>query len=144
LRETGDPALAIQALAMRFHCMIFYDSMAEFDLQEPVITNSVEMFIPVQWTGLAIVLSLVIVHLLFLCSTIILFIIKTRASDLGNAWQAVAQVVSTETREVIEEATEMRDKQVEAWARSSGVSNRKYTVSILEFRNRTEIVYQKS
>ncbi|KAL9562700.1 hypothetical protein ACKAV7_013264 [Fusarium commune] len=144
LRATGDPALAIQALAFRFHSMIFYDSMAEFDLHKPVTTiNSVEMLLPVRWTGLAVVLSLVLVHLLLLCITMVLFQFKTRASDLGNAWQAIAQVVSTETRAVVEEASAVRDKEVEAWARSSGVSARSYTVSMSDVRNRTEIIDQK-
>ncbi|EXL99520.1 hypothetical protein FOIG_08560 [Fusarium odoratissimum NRRL 54006] len=49
----------------------------------------------------------------------VLFQFKTRASSLGNAWQATAQVVSTETRAVVEEASAVRDKEVEAWARSS-------------------------
>ncbi|KAH7219881.1 hypothetical protein BKA60DRAFT_647256 [Fusarium oxysporum] len=128
LRATGDPALAIQALAFRFHSMIFYDSMADFDLQKPVTTiNSAEMLLPVRWTGLDVVLGLALVHLLLLCSTMVLFQFKTRASSLGNAWQATAQVVSTETRAAVEEASAVRDKEVEAWARS----------------NRTEIVDQK-
>ncbi|WKT50760.1 hypothetical protein QSH57_015730 [Fusarium oxysporum f. sp. vasinfectum] len=144
LRATGDPALAIQALAFRFHSMIFYDSMADFDLQKPVTTiNSAEMLLPVRWKGLAVVLGLALVHLLLLCSTMVLFQFKTRASSLGNAWQATAQVVSTETRAVVEEASAVRDKEVEAWARSSGVSRRSYTVMMSDVRNRTEIVDQK-
>lgn len=100
--------------------MIFYDSMAGFDLQKPVTTiNSAEMLLPVRWTGLDVVLGLALVHLLLLCSTMVLFQFKTRASSLGNAWQATAQVVSTETRAVVEEASAVRDKEVEAWARSS-------------------------
>ncbi|EWG48777.1 hypothetical protein FVEG_16327 [Fusarium verticillioides 7600] len=96
--------------------MIFYDSMPEFDLHKPVTTiNSVEMLIPVQRTGLPVVLSLVLVHLLLLCSTMVLFHLKTRASDLGNAWQAIAQIISAETRAVVEEAGMVRDKDVEAW-----------------------------
>ncbi|KAK2690656.1 hypothetical protein QWA68_010543 [Fusarium oxysporum] len=124
--------------------MIFYDSMADFDLQKPVTTiNSAEMLLPVRWTGLAVVLGLALVHLLLLCSTMVLFQFKTRASDLGNAWQATAQVVSTEMRAVVEEASAVRDKEVEAWARSSGVSRRSYTVMMSDVRNRTEIVDQK-
>ncbi|CCT74935.1 uncharacterized protein FFUJ_11009 [Fusarium fujikuroi IMI 58289] len=144
LRVTGDPALAIQALAFRFHSMIFYDSITEFDLYKPVTTiSSVEMLISVRWTGLAVVLSLILVHLLLLCSTMVLFQLKTRASGLGNAWQAIAQVVSTETRAVMEEASAVRDKEVEAWARSSGVSRRSYAVSMSDVRNRMEIMEQK-
>lgn len=144
LRVTGDPALAIQALAFRFHSMIFYDSIAEFDLYKPVTTiSSVEMLIPVRWTGLAVVLSLILVHLLLVCSTMVLFQLKTRASGLGNAWQAIAQVVSTETRAVVEEASAVRDKEVEAWARSPGVSRRSYAVSMSDVRNRMEIMGQK-
>jgi hypothetical protein len=65
--------------------MIFYNSMPEFDLHKPVTTiNSVEMLIPVRRMGLPVVLSLVLVHLLLLCSTMVLFHLKPRASDLGN------------------------------------------------------------
>ncbi|SCO57713.1 uncharacterized protein FFMR_14869 [Fusarium fujikuroi] len=144
LRVTGDPALAIQALAFRFHSMVFYDSITEFDLYKPVTTiSSVEMLISVRWTGLAVVLSLILVHLLLLCSTMVLFQLKTRASGLGNAWQAIAQVVSTETRAVMEEASAVRDKEVEAWARSSGVSRRSYAVSMSDARNRMDIMERK-
>ncbi|KAI3579457.1 hypothetical protein IWW34DRAFT_806053 [Fusarium oxysporum f. sp. albedinis] len=133
LRATGDPALAIQAPAFRFHSMIFYDSMADFDLQKPVTTiNSAETLLPVRWMGLDVVLGLALVHLLLLCSTMVLFQFKTRASSLGNARQATAQVVSTETRAVVEEASAV-----------VGVSRRSCTVMMSDVRNRMEIVDQK-
>uniref|UniRef100_A0A0D2Y1B3 Uncharacterized protein n=1 Tax=Fusarium oxysporum (strain Fo5176) TaxID=660025 RepID=A0A0D2Y1B3_FUSOF len=55
----------------------------------------------------------------WIACTMVLLQFKTRASSLGNAWQATAQVVSTETRAAVEEASAVRDKEVEAWARSS-------------------------
>ncbi|KAK2125181.1 hypothetical protein NOF04DRAFT_1348877 [Fusarium oxysporum II5] len=123
---------ALEQALLGFHSMIFYDSMAGFDLQKPVTTiNSAEMLLPVRWTGLDVVLGLALVHLLLLCSTMVLFQFKTRASSLGNAWQATAQVVSTETRAVVEEASAVRDKE------------KVVPVMMSDVRNRTEIVDQK-
>ncbi|KAF4965628.1 hypothetical protein FSARC_6615 [Fusarium sarcochroum] len=140
LQATQDPAMAIQALVFRFCQMILYDSLDKFDLTRPVETiNSIEVLIPVQWTGLAIVLGLVFVHLVLVSGTMILYLLRTQASELGNAWQAVAQVVSPHTSELIEEASDMRDKDVEEWAKSSGLSTEVYTASRCAARERTYV-----
>lgn len=72
-RATRDPASAMQALAFGLDSPILYECMAEFDVHKPVTTvNSVEALILVRWTGLAVVLSLTLVHLLLLCSKMVL------------------------------------------------------------------------
>ncbi|KAI1024227.1 hypothetical protein LB504_005109 [Fusarium proliferatum] len=86
LRATGDPGSVMQAPDFRLNSTMFYECMVEFDVHKPVTTvNSVEALFPVWWTRLAVVLSPTLVHLLLLCSKIVLFQFRTRASDLGNA-----------------------------------------------------------
>lgn len=51
--------------------------------------------------------------------------------------------MSTETRAVVEEAGMVRAEEVEAWARSSGVSRRLCAVSMSDVRGRTQIMEQK-
>lgn len=86
MRATGNPGSAMQAPDFRLNSTISYECMAEFDVHKPVTTvNSVEVLFPVWWTRLAVVLSLTLVPLLLLCSRMVLFQFRTRASDLGNA-----------------------------------------------------------
>ncbi|KAF4970352.1 hypothetical protein FSARC_2608 [Fusarium sarcochroum] len=129
LKTTRDPAQAIHALVFRFSQMLYYAYQPNFDIKRNVTTiHSLEKLIPIQWTGLAIVLAALSVHFIVLIITTVLFILQTKASLLGNAWQAVSQVVSPQTKEIVEApgADAMRDKDVQAWAKATGRDSHVY------------------
>ncbi|KAG7407008.1 hypothetical protein Forpe1208_v013343 [Fusarium oxysporum f. sp. rapae] len=92
IQETEDPAMTIQGLMTRLYQMVYYNWLEEYDLKYLVNTiHTQDRLIPTRWTGLIIVLVLVAVHLGLTFTTIILFVLKTKASALGNTWHTLAQ-----------------------------------------------------
>ncbi|KAM0425410.1 hypothetical protein ACHAPT_009467 [Fusarium lateritium] len=132
LRETGDPAQAIQALIFRVYQMLYYDWLPVYKASHQVTTiNAQDVMIPQRWTGFAVVIAIIAAHFAVTALTIVLFARRTRSSLLGNAWQAVSQMVSPETQDIIRATggEGMKDKEVEALARSAGRSNEAYALS---------------
>ncbi|KAM0417466.1 hypothetical protein ACHAPT_012528 [Fusarium lateritium] len=130
LQETGDLATAVQALTFRLYQMIYYDWQQNWDLMQPVtIVASTEMLIPTRWTGLAVVIGIIGVHLLLVLLTTMRFAQTTRHSAMGSAWQAITQMVSPHTKEAMEGSGVVRDKEVKEWARSTGRDTTCYGIS---------------
>ncbi|KAI1395058.1 hypothetical protein F4819DRAFT_492855 [Hypoxylon fuscum] len=76
--------------------------------------------IPTRTGGLISVIIMVIVHLATVLITLIFFLSRTKASLIGNAWQAVAHVVSDETLPVLVEADGKKDKELKEIMDRSG------------------------
>ncbi|KAF4996141.1 hypothetical protein FDECE_12565 [Fusarium decemcellulare] len=121
IQQTEDPALAVQALITRLYQMSYYDWLPDYDQRYPVETvHTTERLIPARWVGLGIVLGLVGLHFALVIITIAVFATLTETSTLGNTWQTVAQIISPQTREIIESADDMTDKGVEMWVKEMG------------------------
>ncbi|KAF4948023.1 hypothetical protein FGADI_10018 [Fusarium gaditjirri] len=130
IRETGDPAVAVQALITRLYQMSYYDLLPDYDLRYPAtMIRSVEKLMPARWVGLSTVLALVGLHFALVLTTMALFAILTSASALGNAWQAVAQLVSPQTEEIIKLADSLTDKEVKKRAKTTGSDRQVYSMS---------------
>lgn len=115
LRTTDNPAYAIQALATQSYLMQYYDRAFAFDTAGPAAYARVEsVLIPVRRAGLYGILAVVALHLAVVAAVVALFLARTRASLLGNYWQAVAQVVSSDTEPLLRRADGLRDSEVEA------------------------------
>ncbi|KAM0418918.1 hypothetical protein ACHAPT_012183 [Fusarium lateritium] len=128
IQNTSNPTMAIQALGTRIHQMIYYDWFQDYDLQYEVETiHSTERLIPGRWIGLTLVLVLIGVHLTLVFTTVVLFMLKTKASALGNAWQAVAQIARAAN--LLESPDRMLDKEVGEKAKTTGLDKDVYTVS---------------
>ncbi|KAK8127279.1 hypothetical protein PG984_008387 [Apiospora sp. TS-2023a] len=113
LDATANPALAVQTLLTTLHLMQYYDSSYKVDLSASVsYVLSEAVLIPVRWSGLIAVLCMLVVHLAVVAVMLVLFLSRTQASMLGNAWQAVAQTISEETLPVLARADQMTDKEL--------------------------------
>jgi hypothetical protein len=142
LHETGDPARAIQALVFRFYQMIYYDWLPNFDPTHSVTTiNAKDVLIPEQWTGFLIVLAIILIHFIITALAMFLFAQRTDSSLLGNAWQAVSQMVSPETQDIIRAAggEGLKDKEVARLAKSAGRDNEAYALASGVDNGRTEL-----
>jgi hypothetical protein len=142
IQQTGDPAQAMQTLVFRFYQMLYYDWLPNYKPTHEVTTiNAKEVLIPEQWTGLIVVLFIIIVHFIVTAATMYLFAQRTTSSLLGNAWQAVSQMVSPETQDVIRAAggEGMKDKEVAEMVKAAGRNNEAYTVSSGVDNGRTEL-----
>ncbi|RAH65683.1 uncharacterized protein BO66DRAFT_395219 [Aspergillus aculeatinus CBS 121060] len=118
LNATDSPALAIQALLTRIYQMCYYDQFAKFQATAASTTafSTVES-LPAQWTGFILGTVLVATHLVIVTIIIIQFIKQTDHSIIGNYWQTVSQVVSEETRPILEQADRMDDQEVKRWVK---------------------------
>ncbi|KAF4339882.1 hypothetical protein FBEOM_6180 [Fusarium beomiforme] len=129
----GDPAPVIQGLMTRLYQMSYYDQLEEYDLKFPVTTvHTTDRLVPVRWAGLVIVLILVSIHLALVFTTMILFLLKTKSSTLGNAWHALAQ--AARITDAVEGAHMMLDKEVKKWAEASGRDKDIYRIAKSGYR----------
>ncbi|KAJ4316893.1 hypothetical protein N0V84_007617 [Fusarium piperis] len=121
IQQTEDPARAVQAMMTRLYQMQYYDFLPDFDFKQATETiYSTERLIPSRWIGLLVVFFLVAVHLLLVSIATALFIFRTRGSALGNIWQAVSQMASPETRQILESTDSKRDDEVKACIKAMG------------------------
>ncbi|OBS29457.1 hypothetical protein FPOA_03393 [Fusarium poae] len=142
IQETGDPAQAMQALVFRFYQMLYYDWLPNYKPTHQVTTiNAKDVLIPEQWTGLIVVLAIIIAHFIVTAATMYLFAQRTTSSLLGNSWQAVSQMVSPETHDVIRAAggEGMKDKEVAQLVKAAGRNDEAYVVSSGVDKGRTEL-----
>ncbi|KAJ4112139.1 hypothetical protein NW768_011718 [Fusarium equiseti] len=132
LQETGNPAEALKNLFSRFYQMIFYDMLPYFTAEQSFeLAKAREVFSPTRWTSLIIVLSVLVIHLALMLVVVWLFAMSTRVSTLGNAWQAVSQIMSSDTTPVLQAVSNnsMSDGEVKEWAKSTAYDERNYGLS---------------
>ncbi|KAJ6099769.1 hypothetical protein N7467_001304 [Penicillium canescens] len=65
--------------------------------------------IPVQWTGFVIGMALIATHFIVVGMVAVQFLKCTVGSFIGSYWQAVSQMVSKESRPILEQADRMSD-----------------------------------
>lgn len=142
IEQTGDLALAIQAVLTRLFQITYYYLMDEYNIAVPITTtHAVTMLIPVRWLGLKLVIILVAVHLFLMLLIICLFSKWTRVSALGNAWQAVAHAASKTTN--FESADTALDKEVENWTNVTGRDSEIFILSRTADGDKNQIFLQE-
>ncbi|KAH6951299.1 hypothetical protein DER45DRAFT_576173 [Fusarium avenaceum] len=132
LQKTDDPAQAIQALFFRLYQMIFYDLQPYFTQEQSAVTVHVKrVLVPNRWRGLIIIMAGVILHFCLTLTTLLIFVASTKSSMLGNVWQAVSQIISPETRVVVEAVSnnDMEDVDVAKWVKSTTHDEHVYGLS---------------
>lgn len=140
--ETRNPAQALQAIMFRVYQMLYYDWLPVFEPTHEVTTiNAQNRVVPQQWTGLIVTIAIIGMHFVLMALTLILFAKRTESSLLGNAWQAVSQLVSPETQDIIRAAGSegMKDRQVEVLAKSAGRDKEAYALASSVNNGRTEL-----
>lgn len=114
LRETNDPALAVQSLFTMVMNLAYQDLVDQFSITYDVDSVSVGLaYVPVQWKGLSGVLALLAYYFLLLAVAVKWFTKYTEVSLLGRSWQAILHVVSLNKRaSQIPNAHDMSDKEM--------------------------------
>lgn len=113
LITTASPALALQVVLTRVYQMAYYEHLVKSNTQVASTSAfSVATTIPVQWTGFVLGTVLIAIHLIIVISVLGRLVKSTEISFIGCYWQTVAQLVSSETRPVLEEADRMTDRAV--------------------------------
>ena len=106
----------MQAFITRFLQMEYYEDLtAQNNMMEASFVLSSRVLVPARWTGFIIVMAMLLAHMLLVKAAVTEFLRSTRSTMLGNAWQAVAQVVSEKTLPILHRADGMTDREVLRW-----------------------------
>ncbi|KAJ5151185.1 uncharacterized protein N7482_010437 [Penicillium canariense] len=118
LNATASPALALQVLLTRICQMAYYEQLVKLDTKAAASTafSSVSS-IPGQWIGFVIGTALIATHSIVVGIITVQFLKCTAGSLIGNYWQAVSQMVSEDSRPILEQADRMSDVEVKRWAK---------------------------
>ncbi|RKK21922.1 hypothetical protein BFJ65_g4547 [Fusarium oxysporum f. sp. cepae] len=122
--------------------MLYYDWLPNFNPTREVKTiHAQEVLIPQHWRGFVVVMAIIVAHFVVTALTMVLFAQRTESSLLGNAWQAVSQVVSPDTQDIIRAAGSegIKDKDMEVLTRSTGRDKEVIALSSGVDSGRTEL-----
>jgi hypothetical protein len=139
LRDTGNPAVALQTLFTTLLQMAYYDFLFEYDTQAPAKYKlSGYLEIPRRWSALGVILGLLGLHFALTFTAVRMFLKQTEMSLLGNAWQAVSQVVSTDTAAVLHHGATTTDREVRGTMKQNGSSDSRIRIAKSLTDGRTE------
>ena len=126
LRETGQLNIALQAFVTTLFQMSYYDFLGQFDIQAPAdMALQVPFLMPVRSKGLLAVATMFTVHLFLITTISVLFFFKTKYTMMGNPWQAVSQLTSEETEDVITNGTMSTDRDIGKRLKPLGLKRRR-------------------
>lgn len=113
INTTGNPAIAIQSLFTILYQMHMYEKTYSWDSSDfASYILSEDILVPVRKAGLIGIVLMLVIHLLVVISTVTLFLYRTKATLIGNAWQAAAQLITEQTHVLFEQADGMSDKEI--------------------------------
>jgi hypothetical protein len=124
VRDTRHPALALQAQYTTLFAMAYYDHAFQFDYNTSAAMTSVEQALaPTGWTGFAIVVSILAVHLIMIVFVVFLFATHGGNSMVGNAWSVVSQLRTDDIEKWTSSANGLTDDEVKKEMERQGVAN---------------------
>ncbi|KAH7355676.1 hypothetical protein BKA66DRAFT_613341 [Pyrenochaeta sp. MPI-SDFR-AT-0127] len=139
LQSTKNPALALQALWTVLLQMSYYDFFNQYSVSAPASFGIAEQVnIPIQWSCFAGVMGILGLHFVLLIISLVMFVTRTEMSLLGNSWQAVSQVMSTDTAHAVHHAAAATDKEMADAVKESGIAEGKIFVKKSASSGRTE------
>ncbi|KAK0738042.1 hypothetical protein B0T18DRAFT_394403 [Schizothecium vesticola] len=105
IQGTRNPAVAVQSLLTMASANAYVELQQYFDYEMPVRYSTWSpALVPTRWSGLILLTAVVVLHVLAAVMVTVLFVGETRCSELGNSWQAVAQLVTEDTRPILLDA----------------------------------------
>ncbi|KAJ8109433.1 hypothetical protein OPT61_g7459 [Boeremia exigua] len=144
MKSTRNPALAFQAFFTVVMQMTYYDLLPQFDIAGTAnVSASERVDVPAQWTGFGVVVGLLLLHAVLIVATVTLFLANTEHSLLGNAWQAVAQVSSSDTHETVLCASNMTDREVRRLLSMSSFEDNDVVLRMGADGARSQAVYRR-
>ncbi|KAJ4384049.1 hypothetical protein N0V86_000893 [Didymella sp. IMI 355093] len=145
IQTTRNPALAFQALFTTMSQTAYYQALPLFNLEALATVSTSDTFtVPRHWTGFGIVMGLLITHAVLVVTAVVLFLSGTDHSLLGNAWQAVAQVASSDTRDTINHASNMTDLEVKRLLRMNSCGDDEVVLRTGADGARSQAVYRRA
>lgn len=139
LTHSANPALAMQALWTILLEISYYDLLPLNNVKSNATYGlSQQVLIPVRWTCFAAVMAILGLHFILVSTALALFLTRTEMSLLGNAWQAVSQVMSEDTADAVHHGAMATDGEVKDSFKQSGVSDGRIRIAKCEQSGRVE------
>jgi hypothetical protein len=114
MNRTQNPGLAMQSILFWTAQAQYYAAMPGFDFgSNATVAWAQRVTVPREWYGLGIVMAIIFLNTICVWSVVFLFLQRTEYSFYGNSWHAIAQVLSPETRDILDASTMCKDKEVE-------------------------------
>ena len=112
MQTNGTLCFALQSLITTLATMAYYSQLPQFDRIDTTsqISFYITTNIPQSWKGITITLIFVSLCVLLFLDTLRVFLAETQYTMLGNKWQMISQVVSSSTREILEDTMKSDDK----------------------------------
>jgi hypothetical protein len=139
LQDTGNPALALQTLFTILLQMAYYDFLFEYDTKA-LATYSLSgvLNIPRRWNALGVILGLLGLHFALTFTAVRMFLKRAEMSLLGNAWQAVSQVMSIDTADVLHRGATTTDRELRGAMKENGSADSRIRIAKSLADGRTE------
>lgn len=124
LERTGSVARAYQSLIFWMTQTLYYKALPGFDFRgNSTMVYSTVVNIPRDWTGFTIVTAVTVTNMVCVAAITLNFLSKTKYSIYGNTWHTIAQIVSPDTRNVLERATFSTDEHIKKVLKNAGSEN---------------------
>lgn len=121
LDKTGSIAPAYQSILFWMTQALYYKALPGFDFRgNATMVYSTVVNIPRAWTGFTTVLSVTILNMICVAAITWLFLSRTQYSIYGDTWHTIAQIVSPDTRNMLERATQSTDEDVRKVLKNAG------------------------
>ena len=123
LQDTYNPAIALQELYTTLLQLSYYDFFGQYNVYAPATYGlATPVLIPRRWTCFSSIVGLLGLHFFLVIVSLVLFLMRTEMSLLGNAWQAVSQVMSDDTAHTVHHGATATDEEVKYTVQQSGNS----------------------
>ncbi len=121
IKDSDSPGLAMQSLLTALSASALSNILTLFDnVHNATVQSSASVLAPREVRGLISVTAVVVVLLVTEIAVVVYYLVGTRCSSRGNYWSTVAQVMSEETRDILERAPLLTDDEVRNQLKSQG------------------------
>jgi hypothetical protein len=142
LQDTLDPALALQSHFTVLFGMTYYDHLVQFDLSRQVsLVRSADVLRPTSKVFFIVVLLVSAVHLVTVVVVNLLFCVRCKHIQLGNAWAVLAHLRGSGTRSWLRRANGQKDSMVKKWMAEAGEGD--VLVGVKQVDGRQQIVRKR-
>ena len=115
LQAGGPLSFAMQSIVTSLSQLAYYQQLQQLNDDSPVTFSSYSIAsAPVRQRGIIAVSVVLGVHILIVfCAILPSFLMQTKISALGNAWQAVAHLIGSKTKPILDKAPLATDEEAE-------------------------------
>ena len=138
---TGNPALAFQVMFAVLTQMVYYVLLPLFNIRDDATYAMTELVtIPKHWAGFGIFMALLVLHGVLIITAVVIFVSKTEHSLLRSAWQAVAQISSSDT---MHHASNMTDLEVNQFSTMNSCEDNEVVLKTSADSGRSQAGYRR-